>query len=156
MKARLSIRQFELELGGGTGRILVAEASGSENVRKALGAVGRAIAGQPIDWLSEGRLPSVTTHEPAPRARRTDPSTSHAAANRAAAFVGDHETRIVAAIKAAGERGACSKEIARSTGLTHVQCDRRLSGMGERELIERKYENGGLVRREGCACWVAI
>ena len=109
----------------------------------------------PVIMDAEGLLARDARH----LARRTDPETSHTAAARAATITADHETRILAAITKAGERGACSKEIARATGLTHVQVDRRLAGMRERGLILRLYERDEddvrrLVKREGCAVWV--
>jgi DNA-binding MarR family transcriptional regulator len=119
MKARLSIQQLELEITGGSGRVITAEATGSENVREALRMVTSAMT--------------------EPLARRTDPQTSHAAAARAALFTGDHETRILAAIDRAGAQGATAKEIATATGLTDVQVNRRLCRMGERRLIERRF-----------------
>lgn len=86
-------------------------------------------------------------------ARRADPETSKQAAREAVTFTGKHEAAIFGAIHDAGERGATAKEIARSTGLTDVQVNRRLGAMGERGLIERRYEGGELVKREGCAIW---
>jgi hypothetical protein len=139
--AHLRIAQLDLDLPGGSGRVITAEATGDENVRTALRMVGSAIAGQPL-------------------ARRRDVETSPAAAARAKAILPDHEMRILEAIAKAGERGACSKEIARATGrLTHIQVDRRLAGMRERGVILRLYERDAddcrrLVKREGCACWV--
>lgn len=135
MRARLSIQQFELELSGGNARVITCHGEASDpEVRRALRAVGDAIA--------------------APLARRTDVDTSHEAAARAADFVGDHERLIGNAIIAAGDRGACSKEIARATGLTHVQVDRRLGAMGQRGAIKRRYVGDVLLKREGCAVWV--
>ena len=88
-----------------------------------------------LDWMAEARDRTVTH---APRARRDDVATSHDAAARAATFAADHETRILKAIKDAGERGATAKEIAPATGLTDVQVNRRLGAIGERGVIERR------------------
>lgn len=107
-----------------------------------------------LDWLADASFARVVTRASKPLARRGDVETSREAAAKATSIAGDHERRILAAITKAGPHGACSKEIARATVLTHVQVDRRLSTLGERELIERKYEGGRLVRREGCAVWV--
>lgn len=92
---------------------------------------------------------------PAPRARRRDPETSHDAAREATALAKDHCTRIATVITAAGARGACARELARRTGLTVVQIDRRLH---EIDGIERRVREGAtkanqFQRREGCAIW---
>lgn len=91
-------------------------------------------------------------------ARATDPETSHAAAARAKTIIGEHERVILAAIRAAGPRGACSKEIARVTELTHVQVDRRLHAIPGIERRLRKDATGpkDYERRQGCAVWWAI
>lgn len=109
----------------------------------------------PVIMDAEGTLAADARH----LARGNDPETSHAAAERAKSIVGDHERLILGAITKAGDRGACSKEIARATGLTHVQVDRRMAGMKERGLIMRLYEKEvddvrSLVKREGCAVWI--
>ena len=89
--------------------------------------------------------------------RKSDPETSHSAADRAVTFKARHEGVIFGAIYDAGARGATAKEIAAATGLTDVQVNRRLGAMGERGLIKRamlthlspfKYE-----QRAGCAVW---
>lgn len=109
----------------------------------------------PLILEAEGTLAADARH----LARGTDPETSHDAAAKALGFAGAHEKLIAEAIEAAGEHGACSKEVARRTGLTHVQVDRRLAGMNKRFLITRLYERDAddvrrLVKREGCAVWV--
>lgn len=99
-----------------------------------------------------------------PLARRTDPQTSHAAADRVPSFKAKHEAAIYGAIFEAGERGATAKEIASVTDLTDVQVNRRLSAMGERRVIKRKVIEWIEVRgqmfarcvyekRNGCAVW---
>lgn len=88
-------------------------------------------------------------------ARRTDPMSSHRAAERAVSFKAKHEATIFAAISDAGERGATYKEIAHITKMEPVAVARRLSAMGERKLIERR-SNGrpdDYVARGGCAVW---
>lgn len=62
-----------------------------------------------------------------PRARSTDPATSHAAAAKAKRFAIDHRAAIVGALFLPG---TCY-DIARRTGLDHVAVARRM-----RELIE--------------------
>jgi hypothetical protein len=59
----------------------------------------------------------------APPARRTDPPTSKAAADNAAAFKGDHARRILEALEA-GPAG--KTEIGRRSGLTEQQVARRM------------------------------
>lgn len=68
-----------------------------------------------------------------PRARRTDPTTSHQAAERASAFAGSHADRILADLKRIGTGTAQS--ISNNTGLTVVQIDRRLVEMQRKGLI---------------------
>lgn len=137
MKAHLRIAQLEFTLEGGGGRVITGDATGGENVRKALAAVRRAIS--------------------APVARHTDPQTSRAAAERAASFVADHRSRIEEGIVASGKRGACAREIERRTGLTVVQINRRLL---EIDGIERRLRPGAsserdFQRRDGCSIWWA-
>lgn len=62
-------------------------------------------------------------------ARRTDPETSVAAARAAVVFTGTHCERIHAALTALGPM--TKDEIARRTGLTSVQVDRRLPDLEE-------------------------
>lgn len=59
-----------------------------------------------------------------PRSRRTDPSTSKAAAVNATRFASSHAGRILTALEALGT--ATAHEIAQEAGLTVVQVDRRL------------------------------
>lgn len=91
----------------------------------------------------------------APRARRSDPATSHDAAERARAFTAKHEATIFGAISDAGDTGATYKEIAKATGMEPVAVARRLSAMGARGLIERsaKSDCSGFEARYGCAVW---
>ena len=69
---------------------------------------------------------------------------------------------IYAAIGEAGSSGATFREIAAATGLDPVQVERRLSAMGERGLIERRFLGYGQGRdiftacyekRRGCSIW---
>lgn len=59
-----------------------------------------------------------------PVARRTDPQTSHDAANRAEKFAASHAGRILAALKEHGPGTPAA--LSGHTGLTVVQIDRRL------------------------------
>lgn len=103
---------------------------------------------QQIDWLADAAFSNAMVTHP-PRARRTDVETSHQAAERATRFVAGHEAKCFGAIHDAGERGATAKEIARSTGLSDVQVNRRLGNMGERGVIRRNGE-----KRDGCMVWL--
>lgn len=137
MKTHLRIQQLSFELSGGSGRVITGEATGSENVRTALRMVTDAIS--------------------APRARARDPQTSHDAAARAIATATVQRTKIAAVIVAAGERGACAREIEKRTGLTVVQVNRRVL---EIEGIERRLRKGAsserdFQRRDGCSIWWA-
>ena len=92
-----------------------------------------------------------------PLSRRSDPETSHAAAEKSADFRAKHEARIFGAIFDAGEKGATYKEIAAATGMEPVAVARRLKGMERRGLIERSAltDCSGFESRDGCACWWA-
>jgi predicted Rossmann fold nucleotide-binding protein DprA/Smf involved in DNA uptake len=69
-----------------------------------------------------------------PRARATDPATSHAAAKRAASTAGGHREAIVEAL-AAGPAG--QTEIARRAGLTVAAVSKRLKELRDAGRIER-------------------
>ncbi len=71
---------------------------------------------------------------PAPKARATDPATSHAAAKRAAATAGGHREAIVEAL-AAGPAG--QTEIARRAGLTVAAVSKRLPELRRAGIVER-------------------
>lgn len=77
----------------------------------------------------------------APRARRSDPATSHAAARNAERFADTHKGRILEALKE-GPRTAAG--IAAMTGLTVVQVDRRLCELERAERIEYLATDDGL------------
>lgn len=90
----------------------------------------------------------------APRARRTDPATSHKAAEKAAAFAGSHCDRILAALDALGS--ATAHEVEKHTGLSVAQIDRRrheLVKAGKVRLLTHNglpVEMGGvLLERDG-------
>lgn len=67
------------------------------------------------------------------RSRKTDPSTSRAAAARSLQFSDSHEARIVNGLRLHGESTA--DRLSRIIGLTIVQIDRRVSSLIERGLI---------------------
>lgn len=91
-----------------------------------------------------------TATEVAPRARRTDPTTSHQAAARAAYFADSHKDRIAKAMRwlASMNQPATADRIATASGLTVVQIDRRLPEMERADLVEVYGEPIG-----GFRCW---
>jgi hypothetical protein len=109
MKGRLAIQQFELELSGGSGRVITASGQGAGAMRAAMGIVGSAIA--------------------KPLARRTDPVTSQAAAARVIEFRGEHEIKIGEWLTARKLTGGTKDEIAAGTGLTPIAVARRIADM---------------------------
>lgn len=68
-----------------------------------------------------------------PRARKSDPVTSHLAAERSHQFSSSHAAKILAAIK--HMPGQTAAYYAGMTGLTVVQIDRRLPEMERKGLI---------------------
>lgn len=111
MKARLVIQQFELELSGeiASGRVISGEASGTNaEIQGALRSFGAAIA--------------------APRARSSDPDTSHSAAARAIEFSGKHAAAIFTWL-ADHPTGGTKDEIADGTGVDSIAVARRMAGL---------------------------
>ena len=70
----------------------------------------------------------------APRARQTDPSTSHKAGRRASGFAAPHRALILASLMYHGE--ADIYEIAFRTGLDHVAVARRMPELRRIGLAE--------------------
>jgi hypothetical protein len=101
-----------------------------------------------------------------PRARRSDPSTSHDAANRATAFAGSHRDRIYYALGVCstayeqGQRdhwGATAHQLSAITGLTVVQIDRRLPELERDDLVTVcGDEHGRDLTHEGFRMWERI
>jgi predicted transcriptional regulator len=89
-----------------------------------------------------------------PRARRTDPETSHAAAANADLFAGKHADRILAALREMGTGTA--HEIAVATGLSVVQVDRRRKEMETAGLITVLRQGGKLFTRDGFMVWAPV
>lgn len=89
-----------------------------------------------------------------PRARRSDPATSHAAADRAANFAGTHADRILAALKEVGT--GTPPSISEKTGLTVVQIDRRHHEMEHKGLIRVVRLFGHDLVIGGYRCWEAV
>lgn len=88
-----------------------------------------------------------------PRARATDPLTSHDAADRAAAFAGTHADRILAALKEYGPASAI--KLQSLTGLTVVQIDRRTIELQRANLIDVVIAGGQPLTAGGCRVWEA-
>lgn len=90
-----------------------------------------------------------------PRARRSDPSTSHRAAEAAVRFADTHGARIVAALREHGRMSPVG--IGGMTGLTVVQVDRRLVELERAGRISQVKDEGGKpVVWNGCRVWEAI
>jgi len=88
-----------------------------------------------------------------PRARRSDPVTSHAAALKAVRFSVGHKARILAALKQHGPRSA--HELSLLIGLTVVQIDRRLCEMKPAVRVVTLDDGADLVRN-ACRVWEAV
>ena len=87
------------------------------------------------------------------RARRRDPETSKAAARKSAKFAASHAGRIYHALMLHGPMTAHELNF---TGLTVVQCDRRLPELADIGLVRvMKHENGKDVVRNGARVWSA-
>lgn len=108
--------------------------------------------------------PWSTEHVPPPRARNTDPQSSHEAAERAFASAKDQEKWILACLRGRGPHGATGKEIAETLGpgWTNVVVGRRIAALREvEELVsfDGKKHHGierPELKREGCCIHVAI
>ena len=81
---------------------------------------------------------------PLPRARKTDPATSHAAANKAAHIAPSQRNIIADALREPGT----VKDVAERTGLTQYAVSKRLPELQRMGLI---VATG--VEREGCREW---
>lgn len=87
------------------------------------------------------------------RARRSDPGTSQSSARKAAKFAASHAGRIYHSLMLNGPMTAHELHI---TGLTVVQCDRRLPELENIGLVRvMKHENGKDVARNGARVWSA-
>lgn len=86
--------------------------------------------------------------------RRSDPVSSHEAAERVDTFKARHEAKIYEAIHGS-RNGLTMHEIAWETRLESVQVGRRLSAMGARGLITRREAGtpGMVEMRDRCAVW---
>ena len=88
-----------------------------------------------------------------PRARRTDPATSHKAAAKAERFAASHAGRILAALRDLGL--ATAHELALATGLTVVQIDRRTIELQRAGLAYVVSMDGDPLVRDGFRVWAA-
>lgn len=82
--------------------------------------------------------------QPAPRARRRDPSTSHTAAKRVSGVAINHRNVIMAALATPGT----IYDIGARCGMSHVQVARRLPELEEMGLAAPTEE-----KRDGCRVW---
>lgn len=90
-----------------------------------------------------------------PRARRSDPATSHRAAAMSVRFANSHGNRIVEALKEHGRMSPVG--IGGMTGLTVVQVDRRCCELERAGRIRQvKDERGNPVIWNLCRVWEAI
>jgi hypothetical protein len=87
-----------------------------------------------------------------PRARRSDPATSHQAAARASRFSESHAGRIHVALMAGP---ATAHELAERTGLTVVQIDRRLPELQRMGMAAVVVRDGATLTRDGFRVWQA-
>lgn len=84
-------------------------------------------------------------------ARRTDPSTSHSAAQRVEDFLWDHNGRITAALEAVGP--GTIYEISDRTGIDHVSCARRMKELEMGARVQRTGETKLGPRGRRCTVW---
>ena len=84
------------------------------------------------------------------RARLLDPTTSQNAARAAALFSGSHCERIAEGLK---EEPLSAAELAKVTGLTVVQIDRRLPEMERDGRVEVVKVDGVTLTRRGYRVW---
>ncbi len=87
-----------------------------------------------------------------PRARRRDPSTSHAAAKAAERFQASHAGRILAALRI---HPMTAKEISAHTGLSVEQVCRRAIELQRSEKIVVMTYGGKTLERDGFRIWMA-
>lgn len=88
------------------------------------------------------------------RARSTDPTTSHAAAVRAARFAESHAGRILHVLRTHGESTA--ERISVYAGLTVEQIDRRTVELQRAGLAEVVQQDGRDLVRGGYRVWRAV
>ena len=90
-----------------------------------------------------------------PRARRTDPSTSHEAAGRAKNFASSQAGTILATLRQFKRMTA--EQLSGLTGLTVEQIDRRLPDLKELDLARVCLDDAGeALRHNGFRVWEAV
>lgn len=89
------------------------------------------------------------------RCRRTDPSTSVAAAERTKKFANSHADRCLVAIRALTAVGswATQNSIAQQSGLSSAAVGKRLPEMERAGLIKVLQAGAGDLEYQGCRCW---
>lgn len=87
------------------------------------------------------------------RARKTDPSTSHAAAKNAERFAATHAGRIMAELR---KGVATAHRLAELTGLTVVQIDRRLPELEKAGMARPVVVLGQPLVIGGFRAWEAV
>lgn len=93
------------------------------------------------------------------RARKTDPATSHAAAEASFDFSDSHADHIEATLRqltALSCLGATAHEIEAASGLTVVQIDRRLTELGKKGKAFVVQYNGADLERGRARAWDVI
>lgn len=91
-----------------------------------------------------------------PRARATDPLTSHVAAVGSVRFADSHAARILHVLKNGFSDGMCAEEIGEACGLTVVQVDRRTIELQRKGLIRVVQRDGKDLTSHGMRVWEAI
>lgn len=92
-----------------------------------------------------------------PRARNTDPATSHMAAKRAERFAASHAGQILMALRTeAASYGLTADEIGVLIGLTVVQVDRRTIELQRKGFIRVRQVGGQDEIRWGMRVWEAV
>ena len=92
-----------------------------------------------------------------PRARNTDPATSHMASKRAERFAASHAGQILMALRTeAASYGLTADEIGVLIGLTVVQVDRRTIELQRKGLIRVRQVGGQDEIRWGMRVWEAV
>lgn len=89
---------------------------------------------------------------PQPRARRSDPATSHKAAESMRLHVGEQHSRILYALRHAGPR-TCHELADLVRGLDHVQIARRLPELEQQGRIRKTAETRPSPTGRPCTVW---
>ncbi|MET3371996.1 hypothetical protein ABIC89_001037 [Variovorax boronicumulans] len=90
-----------------------------------------------------------------PRARASDPLSSHLAAAGSVRFADSHAARILHVLKNGFSDGMCAEEIGECCGLTVVQVDRRTVELQRKGLIRVVQRDGADLLANGMRVWEA-